>query len=125
MVRAGDIRQVTIQGREFDPAPETNVTIILAGVTNENASTGNAGMHTTQRRKLGGFDALTLSIDSGRQDYEFIQEIANLGETVPVTITLASNVTYSGALAVEGELTHNAGEGTLELAMRGPRFEVI
>ena len=30
-VRAGDIRQFTVGGREFDPAPESNWTIRLAG----------------------------------------------------------------------------------------------
>jgi hypothetical protein len=124
-IRSGDIRQFTIQGREFDPAPSANVTLVLSGLTNENQPTGNGQMHTAQRRKLGGFDGMTLSVDTSKQDYEFIQGIADTGESVPVTLTLADSRTYSGDLVVEGDLQHNAGDGTLELAMRGKTFEQI
>lgn len=124
-VRAGDIRQFTIDGREFDPAPETNVTIMLSGFNNESAPTGNGKAHTTQRRKLGGFDGMSVSLNNGNQDLEFIQELSDDGEAVSVTITLADGVTYAGQLAVEGELNPNMGEGTLEIAMRGQTFEQI
>lgn len=124
-VRAGDIRQFTIQGREFDPAPETDVTIILAGFNNESQPTGNGQLHTTQRRKLGGFDGMTVSLDNGRQDLEFIQSIGDAGAEVPVTLTLADGVTYSGQLTLEGELQPNMGEGTVEIGMRGKVFEQI
>jgi hypothetical protein len=124
-IRSGDIRQFTIQGREFDPAPNTSVNVMLSGMTNENQSTGNGQLHTTQRRKLGGFDGMTLSIDASRQDYEFLQGISNAGVPVPVTMTLPGNQTYAGDLNVEGEIGHNAGDGTLELTMRGKTFEQI
>lgn len=124
-VRAGDIRQFTISGREFDPAPEANVTVMLSGFNNENAPTGNAEMHTTQRRKLGGIDGMSISLDNTRQDLEFIQAIADAGTPVAVTLTLADGVTYSGQLGVEGEINPNMGEGTLEIAMRGKKFEQI
>lgn len=124
-VRAGDIRQFTIQGREFDPAPETDVTIILAGFNNESQPTGNGQLHTTQRRKLGGFDGMTVSLDNSRQDLEFIQRIGDEGAEVPVTLTLADGITYAGQLTLEGELQPNMGEGTVEIGMRGKVFEQI
>lgn len=124
-VRAGDIRSFTVDGREFDPAPETNVTIILSGFNNESAPTGNGKAHTTRRRKLGGIDGMSVSLDNSAQDLEFVQAIADEGDPVTVTLTLADGVTYSGQLATEGEINPNMGEGTLELSMRGTTFEQI
>lgn len=124
--RAGDVRTVTIGGREYDPAPETAVTIIESGFTNESAATGNGSAHTTKRRKLGGFDGLTLSVRQDSSDYTALQEISNGDDGVPVAITIANGTTYAGGeLQIEGDLNFDAGEGTIEIAMRGPRFEVI
>jgi hypothetical protein len=125
MPRGGHPRQVSINGREYDPAPDSSVTIILSGWTNENLATGNGGIHTNQNRKLGGFDGLTLSISGAESDYEAMQAVANGEELVPVNITLANGDTYSGSLQIEGDLNFNGGDGTVELAMRGPIFEKL
>ena len=124
-VRAGDIRQFTIEGRELDPGPETNVTVLIAGFNNETVATGNGEPHTTQRRRLGGIDGMSISLDNTRQDAEFLQGISNAGTPVPVTLSLADGVTYAGVLAIEGELMPNMGEGSVEIAMRGKTFEQV
>jgi regulator of RNase E activity RraA len=66
-----------VNGREFDVAPESNVTYRLSGFTNESAPTGNGKMHTTQRRKLGGFESLPLSIDPAREDVDVLSVFAD------------------------------------------------
>jgi hypothetical protein len=124
-IRAGDIRQVLINSREYDAAPEGTINLILTGFNNESQATGNGNVHTSQRRKLGGFDGLPLSIDDTRRDQESLQEVYNAGLPVPVTITMASGTVYSGSLVGEGELTANKGDGTLEVNMRGKTFEQI
>jgi hypothetical protein len=124
-IRAGDIRHCTIKGREFDPAPEASPTIMLSGYTNDAAPTGNGNMQLTAKRKLGGIDSLDLSIDDTRQDLEFLQDLADSGETVPVTLTLASGIAYNGSLAITGEIQKNTGDGKASLSMRGERFEQI
>lgn len=125
-VRAGDIRQLTIKGREFDvQGGDANVNVDLGGYSNEMAITGNGNPHVTQRRKPAGFSDCPVSVDDGRQDLEYLQQIADGGEPVPVTITLASGMTYSGALVPVGDLAKATGDGTLSLEMRGARFEQI
>lgn len=125
-VRAGDIRQFMVQGRELDVKGEdANVNIDLGGFSNEAGINGNGSMHVTQRRKLAGFSDCPISIDDSRQDLEYIQGIINAGELVPVTITLASGITYSGSLIPIGDLAKATGDGTLSLEMRGARFEQI
>jgi hypothetical protein len=124
-VRAGDIRQVIINAREFDAVGEGDITIRLAGYVNTNTPTGNRKLHTQQRRKNGGFEGLGLSIDDTRRDIEFLQAIADAGLPVPMNITMASGVTYSGDLVIEGELDSGKGDGTLELSAQGVKFEQI
>ena len=124
-VRGGDIRQMMVNGREFDVAPESNVTYRLGGFSNESAPTGNGNMHTTQRRKLGGFESLPLSVDPSREDIEFLQDIADSGEPVPMFMTLADNTTYGGSLAIQGSVDPNSGDGQVEISALGPVFEQL
>lgn len=125
VIRAGDIRQLIISGRELDPAPESNYTIRLGGFENETALTGNRQLHVTQRAQTAGIGDCAISVDPTRQDYEFIEELKNSATENPVTMTLTSGITYSGELVITGELEYNTGEGTLTMELRGRRFEQI
>jgi hypothetical protein len=125
MARGGDIQSININGREFDPANEQTLNYRLSGFTNENLPTGNGKLHTNKRRKLGGFDGLAISIDPSRQDLEFLQEIANSFDPVPVSITLVNGTVYSGSLKMEDVLDANSGDGTVEISMMGEKFEQI
>lgn len=124
-VRGGDIRQLTIDGREYSPAPQSSVTLIRSGFTNTNAPTGNGGMHTTQTRKLGGFNGLTISIDPEAQDFGALQTVADRGTTTPVTLTLATGETWMGELQVEGDISYDGRGGTLGISMRGVQFAPV
>ncbi len=123
--RGGDIIQLMLFGREFDVAADSNVTYRLAGRSNESTPTGNGGMHTVQRRKIGGFDSLPISVDPSRQDVEFLQGKADLGEPGPCSMTLINGIAYAGNLALQGEIDPNTGEGQLEITALGSKFEQI
>ncbi len=125
-VRAGDIRQLMIKGREFDvKGGDANVNIDKGGFTNEGSANGNGKLSLTQRRKLAGFSDCPINIDDARQDLEFLQGISDTGETVPVTMTLARGKTYGGSLAIVGEVQKATGDGACSLEMRGEKFEQI
>lgn len=124
-VRGGDIRQLKINGREFDVDKEANVNLILSGFNNENGLTGNGSLATTQRRKAGGFTDCPVSIKDADKDLEFLQDIWNDGESVPVIITLATGQTYSGSLAGESELIQDTGAGQVTISMMGAKLEQI
>jgi len=123
--RGGDVRQYLIAGREFDPVGGSSPTIILAGYTNENLPTGNGKLHTVARRKLGGFDGGSISLDASRKDQEFIQNLISGQEAFTVSVTLASGITYSGSGKIEGESNFNSNDGQLEFAFRSENFEQI
>ncbi|KKL99367.1 hypothetical protein LCGC14_1815100, partial [marine sediment metagenome] len=87
--------------------------------------TGNGGMHTIQRLKLGGFDSLPLSVDSSRGDVEFLQGKADAGEPGPCSMTLINGEAYAGNLALQGEIDPNTGDGQVEITALGSKFELI
>ena len=124
-MKSGDILQFLVDGREFEVAGGSNVTYRLSGFNNEHNPTGTGGMQTKRTRKLGGFDGLPIILDPTKQDLEYLQEIANKGDPVPMSMTLADGTTYSGDLGIEGDLDGSSGEGQIELTTRGPRFEQI
>ena len=125
-VKGGDIRQLTISGREFDVKGEdANVNIDLGGFTNEVSQNGNGTTNVVKGRKSAGFSDCPISCDDTRQDLEYLQELSNAGAEVPVTMTLASGVTYSGSLVPVGDIMKATGDGTLSLEMRGSKFEQI
>jgi len=124
-VRGGDIRQLMIDGREYDPVAEANVTYRVSGFSNETAPTGNGSAHTTQNRKLGGFDSLPLSLDPTRGDLEALQASADKGEPVPMAFIHPSGVTYSGRLTIQGAIDANTGDGQVEITALGAKFEQV
>lgn len=125
-VRAGDIRQFTLKGRELDiKGEDANVNIDLGGYTNEVGMTGNGKVQVTQRRKTAAITDVPISLDDTRGDLEFLQEIADAGEPVPVTITLASGVTYAGSMVLTGDLAKATGDGTVSIELRGEKLEQI
>lgn len=124
-VRAGDIRQFVIDGREFDPAPGTSWTLKPGGLENESAITGNGQLHTTQKRVVAGFSDVSVSVDPEREDLQFLTDLKNAGRAVPVTVTLVGGDTYAGSLVVDGAVELPTGEGVVKLMLSGARLEKI
>jgi hypothetical protein len=126
VIRAGDIRQLTIDGREYDVAPDTSCNVKPGGFKNEVSRNGNGTLHNKQSRTMAGIDAITISVDDTRQDLEGLQEVADTGLAVPVTMTLASGMGYSGSLVLVAEdLGKSTGDGTVEISLLGETFEQI
>ena len=124
-IRKGDLRQVNLGGRNFDPAPETDMTMMLHGLTLENTPNGNGTIHTGGKRRLGGFDGLALSLDMSRGDMEYLQNWATSGVPKPCSVTLIDGTTYTGPLLPEGDLNFSSGNGTLDFAARGQTWKVV
>lgn len=124
-IRSGDITQFTVAGRELAVRGEGSVTIRASGFTVESIPTGSGEMHSRRNRRLGGIEGVPVSVDTSKQDLEYLQGLADAGKPVATTITLASGQTYSGALAIEGALDYDTAEGQVEVTALGPKFEII
>lgn len=125
-VRAGDIRQFTWFGRELDiKGEDANVNIDLGGFTAEAGINGNGTLHSTKRRKKATVADVPVSLDDNRKDLEFLQEKADAGASGPLTITLASGVTYRGSMVLTGEIRKATGDGTASITFEGAKLEQI
>lgn len=125
-VRAGDIRQLTYFGKELDiKGEDANVNIDLGGYANETGINGNGTLHGTRRRKKASVTDVTVSLDDSRKDLEFLQGKADAGEAGPLTLTLASGVTYRGSMVLTGEIKKATGDGTATLTFEGAKLEQI
>ncbi len=121
-IRAGDIAQFTWYGRTFDPAPETDVEMILPGITLETTANGNGSEHSTGKRRLGGFNGLALSLDNARGDLEFLVAKQATGVAGACSLTEMDGTTYGGALKPEGDLNKQTGTGQAQVAGRGSKW---
>jgi len=125
-VRAGDIRQLTWFGKEFDiKGEDSNVSIDLGGYSTESTVSGNGIFLSTKRRKKAVLSDVVISIDDTRKDLEFLQDKIDTSAVGPLTITLASGVTYQGSMALTGELKKSTGDGTASVTFEGARLEQI
>ena len=124
-VRAGDILQIMIYDREFDPKQGSSVNYRIAGRTNETTLNGNGSNHTTQTLKPGGFDSLTISLDPSKKDLEYLQNANDEGEPGNCSMTLINGITYAGQLTLQGELDANTGDGQIDISALGAVFEQI
>jgi hypothetical protein len=124
-IRAGDIRKCKWYGRELDPAPDIDLTIMLPGIVVTSVATGNRKMHSTGKAQLGGFDGGSFSCSAARKDLEFLQAKQTASVPGPFELTLVSGETYVGQLLPEGELTMSTGGGTMAVAGRGETFAQV
>jgi hypothetical protein len=124
-VRAGDVRQFTLKGRELTIAEGAALSIIPSGGANEFKTAGNGTMYGTGKRVMGQIKGIDISIDNSEGDLEYIASIRDDGEPVPVTLTLWDYSVYSGSLGIEGDLEYKTDTGVASFEMRGPKLEQI
>lgn len=121
-LRAAEVEQLMLFGREFAPAPESSIDFNVAQGVNETRLTGNGEEHTKQTKRIGMFK-VTISVDPSRGDYEFLAEKATAATRGPCSFRYVG-YTYSGDMTVQGELSPVTGEGTMEITVAGKNFGI-
>jgi hypothetical protein len=123
-MKSGDITQFRYAGREFAIVGGEDITMRLSGWNIENTPNGDGSRHATGSRKLAGLDSVPIRIDNTRGDWEFLQEKQD-GSEYPLSITLFDGKTYSGQMAIEGELDYSTREGRCNVNFMGSKLEQI
>lgn len=116
----GSIEVCTVDGRPFAVAADADANRDLGGFTNEVQPNGNATARLIKTRKPWNIDGLSLEISDGRGDLEFLQNIANGKKFVPITVTEASGLTYSGSGQIVGEVKRSSQNATAPIGFMGP-----
>lgn len=115
----GSIESITIRGRLFPVAADAEANKKLGGFENEVQSNGNGTARIVKTRVPWMIDGLQVETNDSRADAEFLQEIADGLEFVPITITMASGVTYGGTGTVTGEIQSSSQNATATITVSG------
>lgn len=116
----GSIESVTLDGRNFPVAADAEAQRKLGGFENEVEANGNGTARLIKTRVPLSIDGLTLEVDDGRGDHEFLQELSNRNDFFPVAITYASGSTYQGSAQITGELQASSQNATAAVSLMGP-----
>lgn len=116
----GPIESITLRGRNFPVAADAESQRKLGGFENEVQANGDGSARIIKTRVPLSITGLTVEVDDSRGDHEFLQEVANGADFVPLGITYASGVTYQGRAIVSDELQASSQSATAGLSLSGP-----
>jgi hypothetical protein len=118
-VIAGPVEEITLDGRRFTVAADSDAERDLGGKTIELMSNGDGSVRkkmTPKPWKLGG---LSVEVSDARSDQEFLTEKALEDELFPITITFSSGITYSGTGTIVGDISYKSGSATADIELGG------
>lgn len=116
----GSIESLSIDGRTFPVASDAEANRKLGGFENEVQANGDGTARIVKTRVPWSLDSVTVEIDDDRGDQEFLQEIADGNEFVPIDITFASGTVYSAPGTITGEIQVSSQSATAGLSLMGP-----
>lgn len=115
----GSIESVTLDGREFPAAADAEAQRKLGGFENELQPNGDGSARIIKSRVPWSLDGLTVEVDDGRGDHEFLQELANRNVEFPIAVTFVSGITYQGAGQIVGEMQVSSQNATGAVSLMG------
>jgi hypothetical protein len=124
-VAGGDIRQFKFAGREFEVAPDCEITIKPSTRSTEYKKTGNGQLVGLQKNELASIEGLQIICRNKKADFEFFKDAAESGEPKPTNFSLADGSTWGGSLGVEGVPEYTSGNGQIAFALKGLKLEQI
>jgi len=119
MATGGPLESITINNRRFAIDGEVDAALVLPGYTNESKPNGDGSMRMLKTRKTGKLDKIPIVIDNARGDMEFIQEIMDSLEFVPVLAVEVDGTVWECNGQITGEPEKSTKESTMEISVTG------
>lgn len=116
----GSIEAISLSGRDFAVAADSEVSRKLGGFENEVQANGNGTARIIKTRVPLSLDGLTIEVDDSRGDQEFLQGLADANDYFAIAITYASGVVYQGTAQVVGENPASSQSATAAISLMGP-----
>jgi len=116
----GSIEGITLNGRNFPVAADAESQRKLGGFENEVQSNGDGTARLIKTRVPLSIDGLTLEIDDDRADQEFLQDVSDRKDFVPLVISYASGADYQGTVQLVGETQVSSQNATAAVSFMGP-----
>lgn len=115
----GSIQSVSINGRLFPVAADADTTRKLGGFENEVQSNGDGTARTIKTRVPWSLGGLQVEVDEDRADQQFLQQVADQPEPVPLAVTYASLRTYQGTGTLTDEISFSNTSATATISLMG------
>lgn len=116
----GSIENISVNNRLFPVAADSDVTRDLGGYNNEVQPNGDGSARKVMTRVSWRLDGVQLEIDNLRNDSEFLQDVADGQDWVPILITYVDGTSYQGRGTIEGEITSTSQNATGTVNFKGP-----
>ena len=116
----GPISSVTIKGRNFVCAEDSDANVIYGGNKNEVQMNGDGSgriIKSIVGWKVGG---LKIQIDPDRDDHEFIQDAMNENDFFDYSHTEVDGNTYYGSGQITSDSEKSSKDATMEIECMGP-----
>lgn len=115
----GPIETITINGRNFTSDSEDDVSLTPKGFKNEVKMNGDGTARIVKSWHIGSIEGLNITIDNAAEDLEFLQDIQNKNEFVPVQCTLVDGTVYNGSMQITEAIPLSTKESTAEVTLNG------
>lgn len=115
----GPVESITINGRNFVCDSEDDVSITPKGFQNEVKMNGDGTSRLVKSWHIGSIEGLNITIDNQAGDLEFLQEVQDKREFVPVQCTLVDGTVYNGTMQITDAVPLSTKESTAEITLNG------
>ena len=115
----GSVQGISIDGRNFAATADSDVGRMLGGFSNEVEANGDQTSRLIKTAMPWQLGSVVLNCDDSRGDHEFIQNISDGFDFVPITITTVNNDVYQGSGQIVGDLTNQSHSTTLTFDIKG------
>jgi hypothetical protein len=115
----GSPTECSIRGRVFAVAADADPQIKYGGLENEKRPNGDSTARTVKVRVSWSISGLVLSLDTSRDDHDFLQEVADNNDDVDITLTFANGTTVAGSGTITGEIAYSPQSTTASINCGG------
>ncbi len=116
----GSIEEVTLAGRSFAVAADSDSSRSIGGFFNESIANGDGSARLIKTRNLWKLEGISLVLDDSNGDHKYLQDLANQKRYFPQTFTFASGATLEGTGQIEGDIMLASQTQTSDLSFCGP-----
>jgi hypothetical protein len=115
----GSIDSVSLAGREFAVPTDAEATRHLGGKEAEVEANGNNTVRVILTAVAWMIDGFAIEVDDDNGDQEYVQDIIDAGQLIPIYVTFASGITYQGTGMITGAIGFASKASTMGIACKG------
>jgi hypothetical protein len=118
-VIAGPVEEITIDGRRFTVSADSDAERDLGGMTVELLPNADKTIRKKKTPKPWKLSGLSVVVSDARGDHEFLSELSDNDDMVPITVTFPSGITYMGNGTLVGDFTYKSASATADIELGG------